>query len=92
MLAAALLFSGAVPGFSPQALWDGWPDRRFVVTPAPCLRPAELGERLRALEARYRGRLTLEEVGRSVEGRSIRLVTLGSGPRCPSGPMWWRRP
>jgi hypothetical protein len=38
-------------------------------------------ERLRALEERHRGRLTLEEVGRSVEGREIHLLTLGRGPR-----------
>jgi hypothetical protein len=78
---AAFLISGAAPGFSPQALWDAWPERRFVTTPAPCLRPAELVERLRALEARHRGRLALEEVGRSVQGRPIHLVTLGTGPR-----------
>jgi hypothetical protein len=52
-----------------------------VTTPAPCLRHAELVARLRALEARYPGRLTLEEVGRSVQGRSIQLATLGGGPR-----------
>jgi hypothetical protein len=78
---AAFLISGAAPGFSPQTLWDAWPERRFVTTPAPCLRPAELVERLRALEARHRGRLALEEVGRSVQGRPIHLVTLGTGPR-----------
>ncbi len=75
---ALLLLSG---GFTPQALWDAWPDRRFVPTPAPCLRHAELVERLRALEARHRGRVTLEEVGRSVQGRPLYLVALGTGPR-----------
>ncbi|HSD66490.1 MAG TPA: M14 family zinc carboxypeptidase, partial [Vicinamibacteria bacterium] len=68
-------------GFSPQALWDAWPERRFVTTPAPCLRHAELVERLRALETRHQGRLALEEVGRSVQGRSIHLLALGTGPR-----------
>jgi hypothetical protein len=77
----ALLFSGAAPGFSPQALWDAWPDRRFVATPAPCLRHAELGERLRALEARHQGRVAIEEVGRSVQGRPLYLATLGTGLR-----------
>ena len=82
MASAALLFlAGAAPGFSPSALWNAWPQRRFVETPAPCLRHAELVERLYALEALYRGRLTLEEVGRSVQGRKIHLVTLGRGPR-----------
>ena len=82
MASAALLFlAGAAPGFSAQALWDAWPQRRFVATPAPCLRHAELVDRLHALEALHRGRLTLEEVGRSVQGRAIHLVTLGRGPR-----------
>lgn len=79
--AAFLFLAGAVPGFSPPALWNAWPQRRFVATPAPCLRHAELVERLFALEARHRGRLTLEEVGRSIHGRKIHLVTLGRGPR-----------
>jgi len=79
--AAALLLAGAASGFLPRSLWEAWPARRFVPTPAPCLRHAELVERLRSLEALHRGRLALEEVGRSVQGRSIHLVTLGSGPR-----------
>jgi hypothetical protein len=78
---AVFLVSGATPGFSPPALWDAWPERRFVATPAPCLRHAELVDRLRALEARHRGRLAVEEVGRSVQGRPIHLVSLGTGPR-----------
>jgi hypothetical protein len=52
-----------------------------VSTPAPCLRHAELVERLRALEARHRGRLAVEEVGRSLEGRAIHLLTVGRGQR-----------
>ena len=79
--AAALLLAGAASGFSPRSLWDAWPSLRFVPTPAPCLRHAELVERLRALEARHPGRLAIEELGRSVEGRPIHLVTLGTGPR-----------
>jgi hypothetical protein len=79
--AAAFLLAGAASGFSARSLWDAWPTRRFVQTPAPCLRHAELVERLRSLAARYPGRLALEEVGRSVQGRSIQLASLGSGPR-----------
>ena len=52
--AAALLLAGAASGFSPRSLWEAWPARRFVPTPAPCLRHAELVERLRSLEARHR--------------------------------------
>ena len=76
-----LLLSGASQPFSPEALWETWPARRFVTTAAPCLRHAELAERLAALAAKHPGRLTLEGLGRSVEGREIQLVTLGHGPR-----------
>jgi hypothetical protein len=75
---AVFLLSG---GFTPQALWDAWPERRFVATPAPCLRHAELALRLRELEVLYRGRVALEEVGRSVEGRPLHLLRVGTGPR-----------
>ncbi len=77
----ALLLVGAAPGFSPQALFDAWPERRFVTVPAPCLRHDDLSARLRELATLYPGRLALESVGRSVEGREIQLATLGRGPR-----------
>ncbi len=67
--------------FTPEELWQVWPEARLVTTPAPCLRPAELETSLRALEQRHQGRLKLEEVGRSVQGRAIHLLTLGNGPR-----------
>ena len=54
--ARALLLAGATSGFSPRALWDAWPTRRVVPTPAPCLRHGELVERLRSLAALHRGR------------------------------------
>jgi hypothetical protein len=82
-LSLAALLSGPASAVdsTPEALWEAWPSRRFVTTPAPCLRHAELAERLRGLEERHRGRLSLEQVGRSVEGRAIDLVTVGRGPR-----------
>ncbi|MGE5125076.1 MAG: M14 family zinc carboxypeptidase, partial [Betaproteobacteria bacterium] len=82
-VAAALLLSGGAPAeaSSPRAAWEAWPARRFVRTAAPCLRSAELQELLHALAARHPGRLRLDEVGRSVEGRPLQLLTLGEGPR-----------
>lgn len=86
-LATLLLGAPAAPAaFTPQDLWAAWPEARFVRTPAPCLRPEALGRELTALvarhaEAREQGLLALEQVGRSFEGRPIRLLTVGRGPK-----------
>ncbi len=68
-------------GPDPRALWDGWADSRFVTTSAPCLKPADLQELLRALAAKHGDALQLEEVGRSFQGRPISMLTVGRGPR-----------
>jgi len=84
MVLAALLASAiaaSVPRASSQTLWDIWPTARAVQTPAPCLRPADVAAALQALAAAHPGRLALEEVGRSFEGRPIHLLTAGRGPR-----------
>ena len=67
--------------FAAVSLWDAWPQARVVPTAAPCLRHAELVERLTALQARYPRDLALEEIGRSVEGRGVHQLTVGRGPR-----------
>jgi hypothetical protein len=76
----ALLAPATLHGLEPEELWRAWPTERFVTTPAPCLRPAELGALLDELAGRHPG-LSVREVGRSVQGRPIRLVTLGAGER-----------
>jgi hypothetical protein len=81
VLALSLVLAGPPSSLLPEALWKAWPDVRFVSTPAPCLRHAELVAGIRELEARYANGLSVEEVGRSVEGRPIHLLTLGRGPR-----------
>jgi hypothetical protein len=81
LLALTLAVAGAAASPSPEALWELWPSARFVTTPAPCLRHEELAERIRELEARHPDRLSVEEVGRSAEGRPIYLLRLGTGPR-----------
>ena len=76
----SLLIPTTVLGLDPADLWRAWPSERFVATPAPCLRPAQLTEALRDLAGRH-PEISLREVGRSVEGRPIHLVTLGNGER-----------
>jgi hypothetical protein len=78
LLLAALLASSQ--GLSAPELWELWPQARFVPAASPCLRHQGLVERLKALEAKHPGDLTLEEIGRSFEGRSIHLLRLGTGP------------
>lgn len=79
VLLAALLAGSQ--GLSAPELWELWPQARLVTAAAPCLRHDGLVERLKALEAKHKEDLTLEQIGRSFEGRSIHLLRLGSGPR-----------
>jgi len=87
VLTLALLLPSAPPAAEaagallPEQLWKAWPSSRVIEVGAPCLRPATLVESIRSLEARHCGRLLVEEVGRSVQGRPIHLLTLGHGPR-----------
>jgi hypothetical protein len=83
ILAACALASStiAAPAPSPQSLWDTWPRVRFVDAPAACLRHSDLVARLQALAVKHPGRVRLEEIGRSAEGRAIHLMSLGSGQR-----------
>ena len=81
ILLAALLSAGAANPVEPRALWDAWPARRLVKVPAGCLRHAVLVARLHALAAGHPGRVRIEEVGRSVEGRPVHLLAVGSGER-----------
>jgi hypothetical protein len=80
-LILALALQSTTAGFTPDQLWQTWPVERFVDTPAPCLRPAELNQELERLAALYPGKIELEEVGRSFADRPISLLTLGHGPQ-----------
>ena len=79
ILAALALATITIP--APQSLWDAWPARRVVDTPAACLRHGDLVARLQDLAAKHPGRARLEEIGRSAEGRAIHLLTVGTGER-----------
>ena len=71
--------SFSTQAFTPQILWEIWPEARFETTAAPCLRHSQLMESLQRLESRYKGELRVQEIGQSVLGRPIQLVTLGRG-------------
>ena len=65
--------------FSPQSLWKSWPEARFVSTPAPSLRHAELLRYHGELVCRYPHDIQLEDIGHSFQGRPIQLLKLGAG-------------
>ena len=72
--------------WSARALWDSWPELRFVNVAAPCLTPALLNEELDRLRKGNAGKpgdadLSVEQIGTSALGRPIHLLTVGSGPR-----------
>ncbi len=73
--------ASAIPAsFSPQQLADAW-DREHVSWPVPPLvRHADVEARLRDLQAASPDLFQIEEVGRSVEGRSLNHVWFGRGP------------
>jgi len=71
----------ALLSFTPQGLWETWPEERFVKTAAPCLRLDDLEHSLQNLAQRHGDSLRVQEVGRSFQGRPIYLMTVGQGPR-----------
>jgi len=87
LVAVSVITGGVLAGGAPKdvridarelaRLWDA-----EHVSPAlpPLVRHAEVGRRIASLAAEHRDLFRLEEAGRSVEGRSINLVTFGRGP------------
>lgn len=71
--------SFSAQAFTPQGLWQAWPELRFVKTPAACLRHAELLQNLQMLAERYPERIRLQEIGLSWSGRSIQMLSVGTG-------------
>ena len=68
------------PSSTPQQLADGW-DKEHVSWPVPPLvRHADVEARLRDVQRTGPDLFQLEEIGRSVEGRSINHVWFGTGP------------
>jgi hypothetical protein len=80
-LLLALSLQTTTTAMAPQQLWQSWPEARFVQTPAPCIRPAELNSELERLAELYPGEIRLEKIGRSFQDRPIHMITLGTGSR-----------
>ncbi|WNG49999.1 peptidase M14 [Archangium minus] len=67
---------------SPRELFDLWAEVRLQGLPPPALvRHAHVEARLRHFQASAPDLFQVEEVGRSVEGRSLNLIRFGTGPR-----------
>ncbi|WP_375771307.1 M14 family metallopeptidase [Archangium gephyra] len=67
---------------TPQALFALWADVRLQGLPPPALvRHSHVQSQLRRLHQSASYLFQVEEVGRSVEGRALHLVRVGSGPR-----------
>lgn len=81
VLSVCLVAAGRQPAarLDSVALARVW-DAEHVSPPLPALlRHAEVARRLEALRSMASDLFTIEEAGRSVEGRSINLVTIGRG-------------
>lgn len=81
LLLFVIVFQSTAFAFTPDQLWQSWPEGRFVRAPAPCLHPADLESELQRLAGLYPEDIRLEEAGRSFQGRPIHLMTLGHGPK-----------
>src|SRR3954452_130911 len=69
-----------VPPVAPQDLARIWDAERVSPPLPPLLDHDEVERRLHALSSADPNRFILEQVGASLEGRSINMVTMGSGP------------
>lgn len=73
------LMSFSLQAFTPQSLWQQWPQIRYEKTTSACLRPEGLQQALRDLAITYPQSLRLEKIGESYQGRPIRMLSLGKG-------------
>jgi hypothetical protein len=80
LAALSLAAAQKAPSLSPQDLAQIW-DAEHVSPPLPpLLQHAEVERRLLALAQADPSRIFFEKVGSSVEGRSINMVSIGTGP------------
>ena len=80
VMAALTPAAQRVTPVAPQDLAAIWDAERVSPPLPPLLDHAEVSRRLTALAAADRSRFSLEQVGASLEGRPITMVTAGTGP------------
>ncbi|MEW5981890.1 MAG: M14 family metallopeptidase [Acidobacteriota bacterium] len=68
------------PALSPQALAEAWNREHVSWAVPPLVRHQDVDTRLREVQSASPDLFRLEEVGRSVEGRSINHIWFGRGP------------
>lgn len=74
--------SAAQPeAFEEHELWRLWRAHRVLPRAPACIGHDQVMETVDALSDRYPDRLAVEDVGRSFEGRTIRMLTIGAGSR-----------
>ncbi|MEU5551427.1 M14 family zinc carboxypeptidase [Micromonospora sp. NPDC047793] len=78
LLAALLLAPAVVPGTA-QANGPFVPPNQETVNRSSMLSAAEVSAELRALQARSKGALRVQEVGRSGQGRPLEVAFIGTG-------------
>jgi hypothetical protein len=80
LLLATGVWAQATRSLDPARLAGVWDSEHVKLPPAPLLTHAEVDERLRALVEATPDLFSLEEIGKSVEGRSIHHLWFGDGP------------
>lgn len=81
LLLAMAATAAAQSGLDSASLSKEHEARAFVITPAPCLAPDRLAAEIRRLADAHPGSVAVETIGTSFQGREIRMVSIGQGPR-----------
>ncbi len=79
-ISLALSAGGVQEALDPSALLKEQ-SRTFVATPSPCLAPDQVGSEIARLAARHPGKIAVEAIGTSFGGKTIRLISIGRGPK-----------
>lgn len=80
-LLAAVLAGQIPPPLDSRAWWRTHEGDRLVTLAAPCLSPLGLAAELGRLASRHQSDLKVETIGQSFRGKTIRMISIGTGPK-----------